>query len=281
MERPSFTFRKEWRDAVSGLPDEVRLDIYEAIIEYGISGKESNLKPMAMLAFKFVKESIDKDAERYAALCERNRANGSKSKGRPRIEKPKETQENPTKPKKPTGLSGFSEEDFPPAPPIEEYIIDSNESLSTNVDSEYNAHTCEEVVKFYNKAVEGTLLAKCRSLTDKRRKAIRARLHEYGFDKVCEAIEAAAHSDFCNGRNDRNWTADFDFVMNANKMARLLENKYNTVYGTGNIQSGGQRPTAQDIIRDIQIRHILSSPQPDVTGAEGRGEGVQRGFPFD
>lgn len=39
MERETFVFHKEWREATSGLPAEVRLEIYEAIIEYGISGR--------------------------------------------------------------------------------------------------------------------------------------------------------------------------------------------------------------------------------------------------
>ena len=71
MAKDTFIFRKEWKDAISGLPDEVRLEIYEAIIEYGTSGKLSALKPMAMLAFNFAKVSIDKDSERYSQISEK------------------------------------------------------------------------------------------------------------------------------------------------------------------------------------------------------------------
>ena len=115
MERETFVFHKEWREATSGLPAEVRLEIYEAIIEYGISGRLSDLKPMAALAFRFVKATLDKDAERYGKAVERNRTNG-KSGGRPAAETQSaesqiqqnpvgfsETQQNPTKPKKPSG----------------------------------------------------------------------------------------------------------------------------------------------------------------------------------
>ena len=69
MEKDSFVFYREWKDAISGLPDEVRLEIYEAIIEYGTSGKLSDLKPMAMLAFSFAKTKIDRDTEKYSATC--------------------------------------------------------------------------------------------------------------------------------------------------------------------------------------------------------------------
>lgn len=71
-------FRKEWKDAISGLPDEVRLEIYEAIIEYGTTGKSSDLKPMAMLAFSFAKATLDRDAERYEEMKKKRSAAGKK-----------------------------------------------------------------------------------------------------------------------------------------------------------------------------------------------------------
>ena len=80
MEKDTFVFRKEWKDAISGLPDEVRLEIYEAIIEYGTTGKSSDLKPMAMLAFSFAKATLDRDAERYEEVKKRRSDAGKKHK---------------------------------------------------------------------------------------------------------------------------------------------------------------------------------------------------------
>lgn len=97
MERNSFVFYKEWKDAIVSLPKDVRLEIYEAIIEYGISGKAPELKQMSSIAFSFIKADIDRNIQRYERIVERNRENG-KSGGRPKT-KPKETQRNPTKPK--------------------------------------------------------------------------------------------------------------------------------------------------------------------------------------
>ena len=81
MEKDSFVFRKEWKDAISGLPDEVRLEIYEAIIEYGTTGKSSDLKPMAMLAFNFAKVVLDKDSERYEEIKKKRSDAGRKHEG--------------------------------------------------------------------------------------------------------------------------------------------------------------------------------------------------------
>lgn len=69
MKRDSFVFRGEWKEALSGLPSAVRLEVYEAVIEYGCSGTLPTLKPMSMLAFNFMKTAIDRDQERYDAVA--------------------------------------------------------------------------------------------------------------------------------------------------------------------------------------------------------------------
>lgn len=101
MERKSFVFYKEWKEAIKDLPDDVRLEIYESIIEYATTGNVQGLKPLANTAFNFIKPTIDKDAKKYLAIIERNRNNGNKG-GRPRSV----SHENPNNPIKPSGFSG-------------------------------------------------------------------------------------------------------------------------------------------------------------------------------
>lgn len=71
--RDSFVFKKVWRDAISELPAKVRAEVYEAVIEYGISGETPELKSMARLAFAFVKKDIDCDVEQEAQRSEASR----------------------------------------------------------------------------------------------------------------------------------------------------------------------------------------------------------------
>lgn len=59
--KESFVFRKGWSEAINGLPDEVRLEFYDALIGYAFSGKTTDLKPMAGLAFRFAKAQLDRD----------------------------------------------------------------------------------------------------------------------------------------------------------------------------------------------------------------------------
>ena len=50
----------EWVESIAGYPPEVRLEVYEAVINYTVSGTLPNLKPMSAGAFAFIKKEIDK-----------------------------------------------------------------------------------------------------------------------------------------------------------------------------------------------------------------------------
>ena len=100
MGRDTFVFYKDWMKAIQGLPDDIRLDIYESVIEYATTGNIRGLKPMASIAFNFIKTTIDRDTEKYVSMAERNKENGKRG-GRPR---------NPQEPRKPSGFSGNPQE---------------------------------------------------------------------------------------------------------------------------------------------------------------------------
>lgn len=70
MERDSFVFHREWIEGVKKLPKDVRVDIYEAIIEYALSGRlPTGLKPVAELGFTLVKNRIDFDREKHERIA--------------------------------------------------------------------------------------------------------------------------------------------------------------------------------------------------------------------
>lgn len=97
-ERKSFVFYAEWKEIIQNYPTELRIELYEAIVDYAM-GKELNLSPSAKLIFPFIAPKIDADNKRQDAIAERNKLNGSKG-GR----KTKKTQNNP---KNPVGNLGF------------------------------------------------------------------------------------------------------------------------------------------------------------------------------
>ncbi|MBS9774738.1 MAG: hypothetical protein KGV59_06240 [Tenacibaculum sp.] len=96
MKRDSFVFYKSWLNVIKDLPKDVQLEIYHAIMEYAINGNLVELKPMAKVAFAFIKQDIDRDTEKYISIVERNRENGKKG-GRPKTQKTQVVIEKPKK----------------------------------------------------------------------------------------------------------------------------------------------------------------------------------------
>ena len=74
----TFLFNIDWRDVLMDYPAEVRHEVYDAIIEYAASGKLSEMKPLAKMAFSFIKKEMDYNQSLYEAKVETNRENGRK-----------------------------------------------------------------------------------------------------------------------------------------------------------------------------------------------------------
>lgn len=69
-------------------------------------------------------------------------------------------------------------------------------------------------------------LPSVRTLSDARKKAIKARLNTYTVEDLHEAFKKAEASDFLKGKNESNWQADFDWVLKDANLAKILDGKY-------------------------------------------------------
>ena len=67
---------------------------------------------------------------------------------------------------------------------------------------------------------------KVKVLSDARKKAIKARLNYYNMEELEEAFRKAEASDFLKGKNDRNWQANFDWIMKDRNLAKILDGNY-------------------------------------------------------
>ena len=64
--RDSFVFYRSFYDAIKDLPRDVQGEIYTAIMEYSLYGKETeNLKPIARSVFTLMKPQIDVNNKRF------------------------------------------------------------------------------------------------------------------------------------------------------------------------------------------------------------------------
>ena len=64
-------------------------------------------------------------------------------------------------------------------------------------------------------------------LSDKRKQSIRARFKTYTVEQFKEMFEKAEASDFLKGANNKNWQANFDWMMKDANFAKILDGNYN------------------------------------------------------
>lgn len=65
------------------------------------------------------------------------------------------------------------------------------------------------------------------TLSEARKKAIKARLNKYTLEDFKRLFELAEASDFLKGNNGRNWSATFDWLIKDTNMAKVLDGNYN------------------------------------------------------
>ena len=84
--------------------------------------------------------------------------------------------------------------------------------------------TCKQVVDLFHSIC--TSYPSVKTLSEARKKAIEARLNTYSLDDFRIAFEKAEASSFLKGSNDRNWAANFDWLIKDANMAKVIDGNY-------------------------------------------------------
>ena len=127
-----------------------------------------------------------------------------------------------------TSLSFSDEKD-----PEEVLIPEEVEDLGINK-REKNNYTA--IVQMYNQICVS--FPSVTKISEKRKKAISARLKSYTIEEIRKCFELAEQSDFLKGANNRNWKADFDWLMCDSNIAKVLDGKYqNKTQNYGNYEN--------------------------------------------
>ena len=99
----------------------------------------------------------------------------------------------------------------------------------------------DEIIEFFNQQMTGKVIPQVVLKTPERRQAFEQLIAQTGIDKesVKQAIVNAAASDFLNGKGQKGWIADFDWIMVPQHFQKVLENFYRNkqvsqTYGTTN-----------------------------------------------
>lgn len=101
---------------------------------------------------------------------------------------------------------------------------DKEEDIDKDIDKKKESISCQQIVDLYHSICIS--FPKVRSLTEARKKAIKARLNTYTLDEFKTVFQNAEASSFLKGSNDRNWTATFDWLIKDANMAKVLEGNY-------------------------------------------------------
>ena len=96
--------------------------------------------------------------------------------------------------------------------------IEKNKNIKEIEDKRNN------IVKIYNTWCPN--LPQIQKITDKRKKSIDNFIKEFTEEQFEDICKIANNSEFLTGKNDRNWKADFDFIMRVDKATAILEGKY-------------------------------------------------------
>ena len=127
---------------------------------------------------------------------------------------------------------------------------------------------CQQVVDLYNSICKS--FPSVRSISEARRKAIKARLKTYSLDDLREVFEKAEGSSFLKGSNDRNWSANFDWLMADKNIAKVLEGNYADKpkrYGRKEPVPGWMEHSLGEAEHEA-IQRLLNNRQEDIDEAE-------------
>lgn len=256
----SFVFRGTWAKAMAGLPAEVRLEVYDAIVRYGITGKLSGLKRMAEVAFEFIKQDMDFQKSRserlssvrakaasknnFANVCKQTEAknilldndeNGEKSASTSRAHVKEVINKN---------ISTVYKEDINKkkenAQKKEKAETDCSEGGDIDVRA-FITYFCSAM-----EAAKAVIPHRC-AYTERRAAAVKARAREHGKEALKTMTEKAAASDFLNGRSAGSWVASIDWLLRPNNFVKVIEGNYDnqkqSSNGNNNRRENAKRAT--------------------------------------
>lgn len=96
-------------------------------------------------------------------------------------------------------------------------------------ESRGDSTTPQQIVELYNSICKS--FPTVRTLSEARKKTIKARLKTYTLDNFTELFEKAEASSFLKGGNDRNWTATFDWLIKDANIAKVLDGNFDDRQG--------------------------------------------------
>ena len=228
--KKSFIIYEDWMNLALSLPDENALDFVRTLFSYCLK-KDYDASPLSAGLLETVKDKVDADVEEYEAKCRKNQETirayweSKQAKSDTKENKRIRTNTNVLQ----TNSKRIHDNDDDNDDVYDDDYDDKNEDEKKKKMCS-NEHM-KEIVDEWNKTFAQSSVPKVTILKSgsKREKQLKARLDEFGLDKIRDAIKTASESSFLR---DSSWFS-FDWFICPSNFVKIVEGNY-TERGTQN-----------------------------------------------
>lgn len=264
MERETFIFYRSFRDAFNALDKDVRLRMYEAVINYGLDLIEPHFEGIEKVLWTLIRPQLEANNKRFENGCKGGAPMGNQNaRKRPKDNREttkKQPRNNQKQPNNNNNNNNNNNEN-----------VNNIRTLKTSFKvSSFGANDAPADPKIDFEKIKGSwndeaqkshsLMPKLRSMQKQRQKQIAARIREYGEEVFFDAMKKAVASDFLNGKNRRGWIASFDWFVKPTNFAKVVDGNYNDSARKVRTEKADQREQqeATDQAHDAEVEEFRS-----------------------
>lgn len=230
MKRESFVFYRSFRDAFNALDKDVRLRMYEAVIDYGLDLIEPHFEGIEKVLWTLIRPQLEANNKRFENGCKGGAPIGNQNARKQPKDNRETTKKQPKNNQKQPNVNENENENVNENVNINTKEINSFGSTSPNakIDSQEPKIDFLRILESWNAALaeHHSVIPKIRGIKSTRRKCISARCREYGEEVFFEMIRKAVASDFLNGKNQRGWIATFDWCILPTNFQKIIDGNY-------------------------------------------------------
>lgn len=223
-EKKSFVLYTDYYDVVERLNVEQRGKLLKMMFDYHMNKNYLCDDEIVNTLFLFIKNQFDRDNEKWEHTKQIRAENGRKGGLQKALNSGLANLANASNTKQMLANASNTKQD------LANLAVNVNDNVNVNVDVNVNDTVTDNVINYQQ--IIDLYHSTCTSyphiakLSTTRKKAISARLKQYTVDDFKTLFEKAEASSFLKGSNNRDWSADFDWLIKDANMAKVIEGKY-------------------------------------------------------
>lgn len=222
--KESFILYTEYKKYIDKLSMEQRGELLTAIMAHETEEAFDVTDPVVDMLFGMIETRLARDAEKYEEIVEARREAGSHGgapKGNQNAVKNKQNKQMVDLVVSKQAKQAKQPDPVPVPVPDNNYIADPDGSVSESSRSDVS-----KVLDEWNKLPDPIPKVIKAGSDSKRMGMLRARIAEYGIEKVLEGIRKVKDCPFLLGKNANGFVVTFDWFIRPNNFPKVLEGNY-------------------------------------------------------